>query len=74
MLSAMPQGRDGQASTGSEVWPHHSVEEITSHICKNLCRLETIKGEPGLTTRTQPSTQHTSRQSNTTLQASSHTE
>ena len=27
ILSAIPQGRDGQASTGSGLWLHHSPEE-----------------------------------------------
>jgi len=63
MLSAMPQGRDRQASTGSGLWLHHSAEEISNHTCKNLCSLETIKGEPGLTTRTSPYTQHEHRNS-----------
>jgi len=58
MLSAMPQGRDGQASIGSGLWLHHSAEKISNHICKNLCPLETIKGEPGLTTKTRPDTTH----------------
>jgi len=56
MLSAMPQERDGQASTGSGLWLHHSAEKISNHTCKNLCPLETIKGEPGLTTKTGSST------------------
>jgi len=70
MLSAMPQGRYGQASTGLGLWLHHSVEGISNRTCKYMSPLETIKGEPGLTTKTRPSTQHT----NTTLQASSLTE
>ena len=51
MLSAMPQGRDGQAPTGSGLWLHHSTEEISNHSCKYLPPLEAIKGEPGLTTK-----------------------
>jgi len=62
MLSTMPQGRDGQASTGSGLWLHHSVEEISNRTCKNLCPLETIKGEPGLTTKTDPSTHNRNTQ------------
>ena len=50
MLSAMPQGRDGQASTGSGLWLHHSAVEISNHSCKYLPPLEAIKGEPRLTT------------------------
>ena len=55
MLSAMPQGRDGQASIGSGLWLHPSVEEIFNHSCKYLSPLEAIKGEPRLTTKTGPS-------------------
>jgi len=61
MLSAMPQGRDGQASTGSGLWLHHSGEEISNHSCKYLPPLETIKGEPGLTTKTGSSRHHNSK-------------
>ena len=52
MLSAIPQGRDGQASIGSGLWLHHSPEEDhRSNTCKTLCPLATIKGEPGLTSK-----------------------
>ena len=42
------QGRD----YGSTI----QQKEITGHTCKTLCPLETIKGEPGLTSKTH--TQH----------------
>ena len=55
----MPQGRDGQASTGSGLWLHYLIEEISDHSCKYLPPLEAIKGEPGLTTETDPPIQTT---------------
>jgi len=63
MLSAIPQGQDGQASTGSGLWIHLSAGEIPNHSCKTLPPLEAIKGESGLTTKTgsptSSPTQHT---------------
>ena len=61
MLSTMPQGRVGRVSTGSGLWLHHSSGAISNHSCKYLPLLEAIKGEPGLTTKTEvhPYTQHT---------------
>jgi len=52
MLSAMPQGRDGQVSTGSGLWIHLSAGKFSNHSCKTLPPLEAIKGEPGLTAKT----------------------
>jgi hypothetical protein len=51
MLSAMPQGRDGKASTGLGLLLHHSAEEISNPSCKYLPPLGAIKGEPGLTAK-----------------------
>jgi len=52
MLSAIPQGWDGQASTGSGLWLRHSSEEDhRSNTCKTMCPLATIKGEPGHTSK-----------------------
>ena len=49
MLSAMPQGRDGQAPTGSGLSLFHSAGGNLQSPCKNLLPLKAIKGEPGLT-------------------------
>jgi len=45
------QGRDCSFTTHQR--------KITSHTCKTLCALETIKGEPGLTSKTRQSTTKT---------------
>jgi len=70
ILSVMSQGRDGQASIGSGLWLHHSRRRSPVTHVKTLCPLETIKGEPGHTSKIQDS-----RHTHTTLelQASSRT-
>jgi len=59
MLSAMPQGRDGQASTGSDCgFTTQQRRSPIAHV-KPCVPLETIKEERGLTTKTWPYTQRT---------------
>jgi len=43
-MDKLLQGRDCRSTTHQR--------KITSHTCKNRCPLETIKGEPGLTSNT----------------------